>query len=322
VVGNLAMFNLMGRASPMFTARHPQIAGSFGRLRREGSPVIRAAAIASTAKMFDPPIDLEGKPLSEPGPDAKAFASELLRTLDDPAPIVRGQAAAAVGLLPFVEGGVPKLVALLDDTGSVSGTVSGVSTLSDDAPVDLPVRVVDMGEPETVAMAALRALMLRSLHQDAKPASRLECADPAQTFVECAKRARAWGRRATGGKPAPKAPAAAKAPPAPKAPHDSASWAPPANAVHVGGAIAMPKQLVRVEAEYPEEARRQGVSGVVIVEAMIGLKGEIAAVHLLRGIKGLDQAALAAVRQWVFEPTSVDGRPVPVLVTLTVNFRP
>ena len=310
VVMNMAMFNLMGHMSPTFTARHAQIAGSFGRLRKEGSPGMRAAAIAATARMFYPGIELPGVPRSAPGPDAKAFASELLRTLDDPSPIVRGSAAAAVGLLPFAEGGTPKLVAMLDDTASVSGAIFGLRSLSSNDPIELPVRVVDPGEPETVAMAALRALMFRSLYQDSKPESRLQCDDPAKSFAECATRARSWGRRAAGNQPAP------------KPPQRLASWAPPANAVRVGGAIKMPNQIVRVEAEYPEEARRQGASGVVIVEAMIGLKGEIAAVHLVRGVKGLDQAALDAVRQWVFEPTSVGGKPVPVIVTLTVNFRP
>ena len=143
-----------------------------------------------------------------------------------------------------------------------------------------------------------------------KPESWLKCDDPARAFAECAKRARAWGRRAAGNQPAPKAPPAAE------------PWAPPTDAVRVGGAIKMPRQLVRVEAEYPEEASRQGVSGIVIVEALIGRKGEVVAVHLLRGVQGLDQAALDAVRQWVYEPTSVGGKPVPVMVTLTVNFRP
>lgn len=309
VVMNIAMFNSTGRATPAFTARHPRIAGSLARLRSEGSPGLRAAAIGATAKMFSPGIELAGMPRSVPGPDAKAFASELLRTLDDPAPVVRGMAAVAVGLLPFAEGGIPKLVTMLDDAASVSGAVSGLRSLGSNEPIELPVRVVDLGEPETVAMAALRALMLRSLYQDSKPGSTLKCDDPAKTFAECVARARAWGRRAAAKEPAP------------KAPRPLASWAPPANAVRVGGAIGMPEQIVRVEAEYPEAARRQGASGIVIVEAMIGLKGEVAAVHLLRGIEGLDQAALDAVRQWVFEPTVVAGKPVPVIVTLTVNFR-
>ncbi len=306
---NMFMFNTMGRMSPAFTARHGRIAVSLKRRRSAGSPVMRAAAIGATAKMFYPGIELPGTRRVEPGADAKAFASELLRTLDDPSPIVRAAAASAVGLLRFVEGGTPRLVAMLDDTASVSGVIGGLRSLGSDEPIELPVRVVDLGEPETVAMAALRALMFRSLYQDAKPESRLKCEDPAKTFADCVKRARAWGLRSSGN------------PSAPKARQAAAPWAPPADAVRVGGPIKMPAQLVRVEAEYPEEARLQGASGIVVVEAMIGRKGEVAAVQLLRGVKGLDQAALDAVRQWVYEPTFVGGKPVPVIVTLTVNFR-
>jgi hypothetical protein len=210
---NLFMFSRLGRTSPAFTARHPQIAASLGRLRKEGSPNMRAAAIGATAKMFDPGFEHPSMPRWVPGPDAKAFASELLRTLDDPSPIVRGQAAVAVGLLRYVEGGTPKLVTMLDDTASVGGGVlSGVRSLSSEDSIDLPVRVVDLGEPETVAMAALRALMLRSLYEDSRPESWLKCDDPAKTFARCAARARAWGRRASGKQAIPKAPRS----PAPK----------------------------------------------------------------------------------------------------------
>jgi HEAT repeat protein len=205
VVMNMHVFSLMGRASPAFTVRHAQVAGSLGRLRREGSPAVRAAAIAATARMYySGTAELSG-PRTAPGADGKAFGSELLRALDDPSPIVRGQAAAAVGVLPYVEGAIPKLVAMLDDAASLSGAVSGLRSLGSDDPIELPVRVVDLGEPETVAMAALRALMLRSLLQDAKPKTRLECDDPARTFAECAARARAWGRRAAGTQRVPKA---------------------------------------------------------------------------------------------------------------------
>ena len=139
---------------------------------------------------------MPGEPRLAPGADVKAFAAELLRTLDDPSPIVRGQAAAAVGFLG-VEGATPKLVAMLDDTASVAGAVSGLRSLGSDDPIELPVRVVGLGEPDTVAMAALRGRMLRSLYA----APKLECDDPAKTFAACATRARAWARRAAGKPP-------------------------------------------------------------------------------------------------------------------------
>jgi TonB family protein len=306
---NMSQFNTMGRSSAAFTARHARISASFKRLRSQGSPLMRAAAFAATAKMLYPGIELPGVPRPEPGPDALAFASEVLRALDDPSPIVRGMAASAAGLLRFVEGGTPKLVTMLEDTASVSATIAGLRSLGSDDPIELPIRAVDFGEPETVAMTALRALMLRSLYQETKPELRLTCPVPAKTFAECARRARAWGRRVSGDLPAAGA-AGAEGP-----------WAPPADAVRVGGAVKMPHRLVTVEPEYPQEARLQGISGNVIVEALIGRKGEIAALHVMRGVKGLDQAALDAVRHWVFEPTSVGGKPVPVIVTLIVNFR-
>lgn len=107
----------------------------------------------------------------------------------------------------------------------------------------------------------------------------------------------------------------------PDAPSDG-SWAPPANAVRVAGAIKMPRRLSMVRPEYPEQARRDGASGVVVVEALINTKGEVEACRILRGIAGLDQAALDAVRQWTYEPTSVRGKLAPIIVMLTINFEP
>ena len=44
-------------------------------------------------------------------------------------------------------------------------------------------------------------------------------------------------------------------------------------------------------------------------------------VKILRGIPLLDQAAVSAVRQWVYTPTLLNGVPVPVIMTVTVNFK-
>jgi protein TonB len=44
-------------------------------------------------------------------------------------------------------------------------------------------------------------------------------------------------------------------------------------------------------------------------------------VKLLRGIPLLDQAAIEAVRQWAYQPTLLNGVPVPVIMTVTVSFR-
>jgi len=47
----------------------------------------------------------------------------------------------------------------------------------------------------------------------------------------------------------------------------------------------------------------------------------VADVKVLRGLPLLDQAAIEAVRQWVYTPTLLNGEPVPVMMTVTVNFK-
>ena len=58
----------------------------------------------------------------------------------------------------------------------------------------------------------------------------------------------------------------------------------------------------------------------MIVEATIGTDGRVQAARVLRALPFLDQAALTAVRQWVYTPTLLNGIPVPVIMTVTVNF--
>jgi TonB family protein len=95
---------------------------------------------------------------------------------------------------------------------------------------------------------------------------------------------------------------------------------PPDGAVRVGGNIQVPAKLKDVRPIYPEDARAALISGVVIVEATIDREGHVSDAKVLRSIPQLDDAALTAVRQWEFAPTSLNGVPVPVIMTVTVNF--
>jgi TonB family protein len=95
---------------------------------------------------------------------------------------------------------------------------------------------------------------------------------------------------------------------------------PPAGAVRVGGSIRPPKRLHAVDPVYPADAQRARIQGVVILEIHIGSDGAVANARILRSIPALDQAALDAVRQWRYEPTLLNGVPVPVITTATVNF--
>ena len=95
---------------------------------------------------------------------------------------------------------------------------------------------------------------------------------------------------------------------------------PPPAPVRVGGAIRQPTQLKKVNPVYPPIAQSARVQGVVIIEAIIGPDGRVTEAKVLRSIPLLDAAALDAVKQWVYTPTLLNGVPVPVIMTVTVNF--
>lgn len=85
--------------------------------------------------------------------------------------------------------------------------------------------------------------------------------------------------------------------------------------------VKPPKLVREVEPVYPEEARKAGVEGTVILEATADTYGRVAAVKILRGVPLLDQAAIEALKQWVYEPMVIDGKPRPVVFTVTMRFR-
>jgi protein TonB len=91
-------------------------------------------------------------------------------------------------------------------------------------------------------------------------------------------------------------------------------------AVRIGGDVRPPTKILNVAPIYPEDARAARIAGVVIIEATIDEGGYVADAKVLRSVPPLDDAALDAVRQWQFTPTLLNGQPVPVMMTLTVNF--
>lgn len=99
-----------------------------------------------------------------------------------------------------------------------------------------------------------------------------------------------------------------------------ASPSQPTAPVRVGGGIREPRKTEHVAPIYPEAARAAGVQGVVILEAMIDTDGSVSGITVLRSIPDLDQAAINAVRQWRYQPTLLNGQPVAVMMTVTVNF--
>jgi len=92
--------------------------------------------------------------------------------------------------------------------------------------------------------------------------------------------------------------------------------------IRIGGDMRPPTKVHHVSPDYPGDARAAGISGVVILEATIDAEGAVIAVQMVRSVPGLDDAAIAAVRQWRYMPTWLNGQPVAVIMTVTVNFQP
>lgn len=82
-----------------------------------------------------------------------------------------------------------------------------------------------------------------------------------------------------------------------------------------------PKIVRRVEPHYPEAALRRGIDGLVKLEVLVMPDGTVAGARHIHGPSILGEAAAAAVRQWKYEPLVVDGKAVPVLVQVHINFR-
>lgn len=92
-------------------------------------------------------------------------------------------------------------------------------------------------------------------------------------------------------------------------------------AIRLSSGIRAPQRVVNVAPVYPLFARNAHVEGVVILEATIDERGNVTRAQVLRSIPLLDEAALTAVRQWKFTPTQLNGVAVPIVMTVTVNFK-
>lgn len=95
---------------------------------------------------------------------------------------------------------------------------------------------------------------------------------------------------------------------------------PPRRPLTVGGNIPAPTKIRNVNPVYPQIAISARIQGAVIIEATIDREGKVSEARVLRSVPLLDQAALDAVRQWEYAPTRLNGEPVPVIMTVTVNF--
>ena len=97
------------------------------------------------------------------------------------------------------------------------------------------------------------------------------------------------------------------------------SAAPPLR-IRLGGNVQAAKSIRKIAPIYPNEARKAGIEGAVVLHVLIGIDGTPKEVTHVSGDPLLSVAAIEAVRQWQYQPTLLNGTPVEVDTTVTVTF--
>jgi periplasmic protein TonB len=89
----------------------------------------------------------------------------------------------------------------------------------------------------------------------------------------------------------------------------------------VGGDVKPAKMISSVPPVYSPLARMQHVSGDVKIDALIDVNGRVTSMKVISGPTLLHQAAMDALHQWKYKPATLDGKPVPMHLTVTLQFR-
>lgn len=93
-------------------------------------------------------------------------------------------------------------------------------------------------------------------------------------------------------------------------------------AYRIGGGVSQPQLVYKTDPEYSEEARKAKFQGVVVLSIVVEPDGHVSNVKVVRALGlGLDEKAIEAVMKWRFKPGLKDGRAVPVMANVEVNFR-
>jgi TonB family protein len=90
--------------------------------------------------------------------------------------------------------------------------------------------------------------------------------------------------------------------------------------IKVSGDAEAAQIINRVEPNYPDEARRQQIEGQVVLHVIVGVDGAVKDLTVISGPQQLTQSALEAVKKWRYRPSLLNGNPLEVDTTITVNF--
>ena len=94
----------------------------------------------------------------------------------------------------------------------------------------------------------------------------------------------------------------------------------PGAPLRVGGDVPAPRRLRGAQPAYPRDAQAAGIQGTVIIDATIGPDGRVVDARVVRSVRGLDEAALSAVREWQYEPPRYRDAPASVIQAVSVSF--
>ena len=120
----------------------------------------------------------------------------------------------------------------------------------------------------------------------------------------------AGGTGRGGAGPAPKAPEAPPPPPPPPAPP-----------VQVAEVSTPPIPVSKPMPSYPEDARKQGIEALVVVKFVVGEDGLVDDPRVVKGHPLFDDAVLASVRRWTFQPATLEGKAVRMVRLVKIPFR-
>jgi TonB family protein len=90
--------------------------------------------------------------------------------------------------------------------------------------------------------------------------------------------------------------------------------------VKVGGNVKEPRLLSRAMPEYPLVAKEAGIQGDVVMKTTIDAKGNVVNVQVVSGPQMLRGPAMAALRRWRYEPSTLNGQPIAVQMLVTIKF--
>ena len=94
----------------------------------------------------------------------------------------------------------------------------------------------------------------------------------------------------------------------------------PVKRIRVASRVVEANLIHDVTPQYPPEAGRARIEGMVVLLAVIGTDGSVKDVRVESGFTRLAKAAIDAVKQWRYRPYMIDGEPVEVDSRITINF--